>query len=180
MVPSPCTDAATLQGKAVQTAHSRAVVRLAIHQTARDELMLISSDDVRPAIVWKIVGERLIRQPRGLRLASGGVGNIAFAGNGGMIVAGNRLRPWHVSTRRGLEPLLPLGVASTFVLHPNGKHAIVVGQDQITIGVMSIDIQDRLDEACHVANRTLTPEEWDSYKGWLGDSPSSCLRPATA
>ena len=96
------------------------------------------------------------------------VAGLAFSGDGQLLVsagADGAIRLWDVPTHEPIGTLSTAGEAIRGIaLEPrSGTLASVDAGDFITLWSVSYDEWAR--RACHIANRNLTREEWNTYLG---------------
>jgi len=96
------------------------------------------------------------------------VSSVAFRPDGKVLVSGSAdgdIRLWDVRTHEliGTLGVQPEAVNSIAFVPGKGMLASVGGDDSIVL--WNVDFQGWISRACQIANRDLTPKEWDTYFG---------------
>ena len=96
------------------------------------------------------------------------VSSVAFSRDGKILASGgadDRIQLWDVETRELIGALSPHQRSVHFITFaPGGETLASVGEDDSII-LWNLDERDRNREACRLANRNLTPAEWNTYLG---------------
>lgn len=96
------------------------------------------------------------------------VSSVAFSGDGKVLAAGgadDQIQLWDVETRELIGVLSPHQQAvHSITFAPGGETLASVGEDDSII-LWNLDEDDWNRQACRLANRNLTPAEWNTYLG---------------
>jgi WD40 repeat protein len=161
------------------TGHGYRVIALAF---SPDGKTLASTGLDLKLFLWDVpTGHRLPRYP----VADPSGGNLLlFSPDSKTLAVGHldqTLSLWDVGEGRQIGPLIggySPGSFACMAFSPDGKTLAFSGEDQ-TIPLVDLDPQSWCDRAVRIANRNLSPAEWDRFVGkdvpyrkWLPDFPS--------
>jgi WD40 repeat protein len=129
----------------------------------------LASGGLDGVVLWDVATGRARRE-----LNTGGrpVYSLAFARDGGLLAVGTsdgKLLLWDVSTANLLETFSGhTGEVEQLSFAEDGRRLASMGRDG-DVFVWDMDVARWREEACEIANRDFTPQEWATY---VGDTPA--------
>ena len=98
-----------------------------------------------------------------------------------MLASGRSVELWQVNQQseasRYLDPLFFANTLNSASVSPNGKYVAAGEFTPGLIAVYSLDPQDWMKQACSIANRNLTGDEWAKYVQPLLGKPYDIICP---
>ncbi len=128
--------------------------------------MLATSTRGNSVTLWDVKDSRPI--PPVLYGDTQSVSSVAFRPDGKVLVSGSAdgdIRLWDVETHEliGVLGTLPKEVHS--IAFEPGKATLASVSEDDSIVLWDVDFRDWVSRACRIANRDLTPKEWNTYFG---------------
>lgn len=134
-----------------------------------DGALLATSSQGNSVTLWNAKKGQAI--PPALSGHSQAVTSVAFSHDGQLLASGSAdddIRLWDPETHELVGTLSAQQTAVNGIVFESHKGKLAsVGEDNSII-FWDVDFKDWIDEACRIANRNLTPIEWNTY---LGNSP---------
>jgi WD40 repeat protein len=132
-----------------------------------DGTILASGSQDGTIRLWDVAHQQPLGSPLTGHTAS--VYGVAFSPNGALLASGSddaTIRLWDVARRQPLG--LPLtghsGSVYSVAFSPDGK-LLASGSYDHTVRLWDVDIASWKRQACDIANRNLTQQEWQQYVG---------------
>jgi WD40 repeat protein/predicted TPR repeat methyltransferase len=158
----------------LSTGQTKSVDALAFQ---RDGSLLVSGHSDGRVIFWDLVHDQQLGP--NLKFHRDTVSSIAFNPTGLTVAStsGDETFLWDVASRRPLGRL-PHGLHfGTLAFSPNGKQLLLVGSEAQRQMLWDVDQDSWQAQACRIANRNLTHDEWLYY---LGNEPYRPTCPSLA
>jgi len=131
------------------------------------------TDKLGEVWLWDEESERFPDEPLGRHEYSARA--VAFCSQNGQLASAggdNNIRLWDIETGEPLgEPLYTNGIVSDLLFSPNCRWLAAAGQDE-AVWLWDMDLRTR---ACQIANRDLTPDEWQRYLSKEDSYRRTCL-----
>ncbi|MGA2730048.1 MAG: TIR domain-containing protein [Terracidiphilus sp.] len=133
-----------------------------------DGTMLATSTQGHSVTLWKIKDWKPI--PPVLYGHTQAVSSVAFNANSKVLASGSAdgdIRIWDVQAHELIGSLgVPPEAVNSIALEPRKGILASVGGDN-SIVLWNVDFDDWINQACRIANRNLTPKEWDTFLGTM-------------
>ena len=128
--------------------------------------MLATSTHGHSVTLWDVKDWRPI--PPVLFGDTQSVSSVAFTPDGKVLVSGSAdgdIRLWDVESHELIGVLGTLPEAVNSITFEPGKGTLASISEDDSIVLWDVDFQDWISRACRIANRDLTPKEWNTYFG---------------
>ena len=131
-----------------------------------DGTMLATSAQGHSVALWDVKGWHPI--PPVLYGHSQAVSSVAFRADGKVLASGSAdgdIRIWDVQAHELIGSLgMPPEEVNSITFAPRDGTLASVSEDN-SIVLWNVDFDDWITQACRIANRNLTPKEWDTFFG---------------
>ena len=131
-----------------------------------DGTILASSSQSHSVTLWNVKGWYPI--PPLLYGHTQAVSGVAFSRDGKVLASGSAdgdIRLWDVQTHELIGSLgVPPDAVKSITFEPRNDILASVGEDN-SIVLWNVNFDDWIGQACRIANRNLTPKEWNTFFG---------------
>jgi WD40 repeat protein len=131
-----------------------------------DGTILATSTQGHSVTLWKVKGWHPI--PPVLYGHTQAVSSVAFSADSKILASGSAdgdIRIWDVQVHELIGSLgVPPEAVNSITFEPRKGILASVGGDN-SIVLWNVDFDDWISQACRIANRNLTPKEWNTFLG---------------